>query len=335
MFATALRTIVLAAGLLPVVAAGAFAQAEINVGFSPNLPQVPLYIAHEKGFYKEEGLNVVLKPTVAATPQLLPQLATGGLDVLFGGGAASLFNAMDGGIKFAMVADGGQVDPEWDGYPYLLVVRKDLADQGVFKSLADLKGMRVAAGVQGTTLAYFVFRSVETAGLKPEDVGIKYVKALADVGVAFENKVLDAAATIVPQNVGLVRNGIAVDWIDARKAAPGMQAYTLIFSESMMAKRRDEGKAFLRAYAKAIAWYKQALKGDRQELKAIAAKWTKLPSDVLDGVSWTFYDDKLRMNVADIRKQYNLWVSLKLARPDLKVEDFIDERIAAEALAAR
>lgn len=334
MFA-ALRKTALAIALLPLAGAGAFGQAEINVGFSPSLPQAPLYIAYEKGFYKEEGLNVVLKPTVTATPALLPQLATGGLDVVFGGASASLFNAMDSGIKFAMVADGGQVDPDWDGYPYLIIVRKDMHDKGEFKSLADLKGKRIGAGVQGTSLAYLIFRALETAGLKPEDAEIKYTKALADIGIAFENKVLDASAMITPQNLGLARNGISVDWIDARKAAPGLQAYTLIFSESMMDKRRDEAKAFLRAYAKAIAWYKQALKGDRAELEQIAAKWTKLPSDVLKNASWTYFDDKLKMNVPDIRKQYSLWVSQKLSKPDLKLDAFIDEKIAGEALAKR
>ena len=334
MFA-ALRKIALAIALLPLAGAGAFGQVEINVGFSPSLPQAPLYIALEKGFYKEEGLNVVLKPTVTATPALLPLLATGGLDVVFGGASASLFNAMDSGIKFAMVADGGQVDPNADGYPYLIIVRKDMYDKGEFKSLADLKGKRIGAGVQGTSLAYLIFRALETAGLKPDDVEIKYTKALADIGIAFENKVLDASAMITPQNLGLARNGISVDWIDARKAAPGLQAYTLIFSESMMDKRRDEAKAFLRAYAKAIAWYKQAIKGDRIELEQIAAKWTKLPSDVLKNASWTYFDDKLKMNVPDIRKQYGLWVSQKLSKPDLKLDAFIDEKIAGEALAKR
>jgi len=334
MFA-AIRKILLALTVLPLACANAFSQAEINVGFSPSLPQVPLYIALEKGFYKEEGLNVVLRPTVTATPALLPQLATGGLDVVFGGASASLFNAMDSGIKFAMVADGGQVDPNFDGYPYLIIVRKDLHDKGEFKTLADLKGKRIGAGVQGTSLAYLIFRALETAGLKPDDVEIKYTKALADIGIAFENKVLDASAMITPQNLGLARNGISVDWIDARKAAPGLQAYTLIFSESLMEKRRDEAKAFLRAYAKAIAWYKQALKGDRAELEQIAAKWTKLPGDVLKNASWTYYDDKLTMNVPDMRKQYNLWVSQKLSKPDLKLDAFIDEKIAGEALAKR
>ena len=334
MFA-ALRKIALAMALLPLAAASALGQAEINVGFSPSLPQAPLYIAYEKGFYKEEGLNVVLKPTVTATPALLPLLATGGLDVVFGGASASLFNAMDSGIKFAMVADGGQVDPNFDGFPYLIIVRKDLHDQGAFKTLADLKGKTIGAGVEGTSLAYLIFRAIETAGLKPSDVTIKYTKALADIGISFENKVLDASAMITPQNLGLKRQNISVDWIDARKAAPGLQAYTLILSETMLDKRRDEAKAFLRAYAKAIAWYKQALKGDRMELEQIAAKWTKLPSDVLKNASWTYFDDKLAMNVPDIRKQYDLWVSQKIAKPNLKLDDFIDTKLAGDALAKR
>lgn len=325
--------ILFAAGLsLAVIAPGFATAAEIKVGFSPSLPQIPLYIAAEKGFYKEEGIDVSLKPTVTATPKLLPLLAGGELDVVFGGPSAALFNAMDGGIKFAMVADGGQVDPHFDGAPYVIVVRKDLYDAGAFKTLADLKGKTLSFAVEGTSLAYMMFQALKNAGLKPADVNIKYFKALSDMGIAFQNKAVDASAMIVPMNLGLASNGISVDWLDARKAAPGLQAYTLILGEPMLTSRRSEAKAFLRAYVKAIAWYKNALKGDRKELIQIAAKWTKLPIEILQNSSWTYYDDKLQMNVADIKEQYQTWLDQKLVKSGLDLDAFIDTKLAAEAV---
>lgn len=318
------------AALLPQTAGAA----EIKVGFSPSLPQVPLYIAAEKGFFRDEGLQVSLKPTVTATPKLLPLLAAGELDVVFGGPSAALFNAMDGGIKFAMVADGGQVNPDFEGAPYVIVVRKDLHDAGAFKTLADLKGKTLSFAVEGTSLAYMMFKALKNGGLKPGDVTIKYFKALSDMGVAFENKVVDASAMTVPQNLGLASGGMSVDWLDARKAAPGLQAYTLILGETLLTTRRQEAKAFLRAYAKAIAWYKAALKGDRTELLVIAEKWTRLPADTLKQSSWTYYDDKLSMNVPDIKEQYQTWVDQKLVKSGLDVDAFIDTKLAPEALGA-
>jgi NitT/TauT family transport system substrate-binding protein len=309
--------------------------AEIKVGFSPSLPQIPLYVAAEKGFFKEEGLEVSLKPTVTATPKLLPLLAGGELDVVFGGPSAALFNAMDSGIKFAMVADGGQVDPGFDGSPYMIVVRKDLHDAGAFKTLADLKGKTLSFAVEGTSLAYMMFKALKNAGLKPSDVTIKYFKALSDMGVAFQNKVVDASAMTVPLNLGLAAGGMSVDWLDARKASPGLQAYTLILGEPMLTARREEAKAFLRAYAKAITWYKGALKGDRSELLQIAEKWTKLPADTLKNSSWTYFDDRLQLNVTDIKEQYQTWLDQKLVKGGLDVDAFIDTKLAAEAIGAR
>lgn len=326
----------LAAGLaLATIGARSADAAEIRVGLSPSLPQIPLYVAADKGFFKEEGLDVSLKPTVTATPKLLPLLAGGELDVVFGGPSAALFNAMDGGIKFAMVADGGQVDPDFDGSPYMIVVRKDLYDAGAFKTLADLKGKTLSFAVEGTSLAYLMFKALKNAGLKPSDVTIKYFKALSDMGIAFQNKAVDASAMTVPLNLGLASGGMSVDWLDARKAAPGLQAYTLILGESLLTTRRNEAKAFLRAYAKAIVWYKAALKGDRTELLQIAEKWTKLPAETLKNSSWTYFDDKLQMNVPDIKEQYQTWLDQKLVKSGLDVDGFIDTKLAAEALGAR
>ncbi|HWW48605.1 MAG TPA: ABC transporter substrate-binding protein [Xanthobacteraceae bacterium] len=336
MMKSILSKLALTAGLCVALAMPSSASAaEIKVGFSPSLPQIPLYIAAEKGFFKEEGLDVSLKPTVTATPKLLPLLAGGELDIVFGGASAALFNAMDGGIKFAMVADGGQVDPNFDGSPYVIIVRKDLYDAGSFKTLADLKGKTLSFAVEGTSLAYMMFKALKNAGLQPSDVTIRYFKALSDMGVAFQNKAVDASAMTVPLNLGLAKNGISVDWVDARQAAPGLQAYTLIYGEKLLTSRREEGKAFLRAYAKAIAWYKNALKGDKSELIQIGAKWTKLPVETLQNSIWTYFDDKLQMNVPDIKDQYQTWLEQKLVKGGLDVDSFIDTKLASEALQSK
>ncbi len=318
-----------AAAQMPTVALGA----EIRVGFSPSLPQIALYVASEKGFFQNEGLDVSLRPTVTASPKLLPLLAGGELDVLFGGPSAALFNAMDGGIKFAMVADGGQVNPDFNGFPFLIVARKDLFEAGKFNALSDIKGKTVSFAVEGTTLAYMMFKALKNSGLKPSDIKIRYVKALSDMGVAFQNKAIDASAMTVPLNQGLSKGGVSVDWLDARTVAPGLQAYTLILGEKMLAERRSDARAFLRAYSRAVKWYKEALRGDRAELIQIAAKWTKLPPDVLANAPWTYIDDKLKLNTEDIKEQYETWLDQKLVKSGLDIESFIDTKLAEEAWA--
>src|SRR5262249_54229046 len=74
-------------------------------------------------------------------------LGTGALDTGGGATSAGFYNAVDRGIELRIVADKGM---SVDGYDYkALVVRKDLIDGGAFKSLADLKGKKVAIVAQG------------------------------------------------------------------------------------------------------------------------------------------------------------------------------------------
>src|SRR5690554_484979 len=98
----ALPVAALALAALPLIGftAPAFAQDAVRIGYTPRGPQAPIYVAAKKGFYEEEGLKVELSPVQGATPTILPQLARGDLDVLFGGPAAAVFNAMSEGLRF-------------------------------------------------------------------------------------------------------------------------------------------------------------------------------------------------------------------------------------------
>jgi NitT/TauT family transport system substrate-binding protein len=306
---------------------------QIKVGFTARVPQAPIYVAKEKGFYEGEKLNVELKPSNTATTALVPLLARGDLDVVFGGPTASLFNAMNQGIRFAIVADGGRIDPEFEGSPYLIVVRKDLHDAGKIKDLKDLKGTTISMGAQGTSLAYMMFRALEKANLKTTDINMRWFNSMVDVGVALENKAVDVAAMIAPINTGLTKNGISADWKDARELAPDMQAYMLIFSEDFVEKHRDEAIRFLRAYNKAIKWYKQQISGNDSELVSIVSKWTGLKPEQVKQTPWTYYDDQLRLNTEDLARQYKMWVDQGLAKPGLDLSKFVKDDLRKAAVA--
>ena len=100
-----------------------------------------IYIAIEKGYYKEAGIRNELI-TFASAAKTLPALTAGELDVSAGSPSAGLFNAIAQGAPFRIVADKGQARTG-TGYS-LLVVRKDLVDSGQVKTLRDLKGRKVA-----------------------------------------------------------------------------------------------------------------------------------------------------------------------------------------------
>src|SRR5947209_10150333 len=118
----------------------------VVVGTGGSASDAPFYIAHERGYFNDEGLDVDLIVLDSGAKVIAP-LGTGELDVGSGALSVGFWNALARGIKFRIVADRGHAQP---GYLYQTVfMRKDLVDSGRFKSLKDLKGMRMGFAAQG------------------------------------------------------------------------------------------------------------------------------------------------------------------------------------------
>src|SRR4051812_24173848 len=58
----------------------------------------PLLIAVEKGYFREQGVDVQLEP-VAGGADVIPQLAIGELDLTHGGISPAMFNAIERGVE--------------------------------------------------------------------------------------------------------------------------------------------------------------------------------------------------------------------------------------------
>src|ERR1700745_3113492 len=118
---------------------------KVAVGTGGSASEVPFYTAYDKGFFKDEGLNVDLIVLDSGAKVIAP-LGTGELDVGSGALSVGFWNALILGVKFRIVADRAHAEP---GYLYQTVfMRKDLIDSGPFKSLADLKGKSMGFAAQ-------------------------------------------------------------------------------------------------------------------------------------------------------------------------------------------
>ena len=100
-----------AASLAGLVAgAPAWAQDKVKVGAYASISDAPLYIAQEKGYFKEQGLDVeIVKIDSGAV--LTTLLSTGDLDASGGSPGAGVYNAVRQGMQFKIVADKGSTLP--------------------------------------------------------------------------------------------------------------------------------------------------------------------------------------------------------------------------------
>src|SRR5246500_298955 len=100
---------------------------KVAVGTGGSASDAPFYIAYDKGFFKDEGLDVDLIVLDSGAKVIAP-LGTGELDVGSGALSVGFWNALVRGIKFRIVADRGHARP--GDLFQTMFIRKDLIDMG-------------------------------------------------------------------------------------------------------------------------------------------------------------------------------------------------------------
>ena len=270
-----LRLVLAAVGLadLPSLAQ---TNATVKVASAGIASDIGFFIAHKKGYFRAEGLDVSLT-TLANSPQMIGPLGMGQLDIGAGTVAASLYNAVAQNVAIRAVADKGSMRP---GYGFSgLLVRKDLIDSGRFKSFKDLRGLKIAVGTFGSANSSAVNEALKRGGLTWDDatmVALTFPQHLA----AYANKAIDASMTNEPTASEAVKKGLAVRFAANDEIYPDQQTAVVLYSEVFARQRPQLAAKFMRAYIKAVREYNDALKDGKiagpnaEEVIAILTEYT-------------------------------------------------------------
>jgi NitT/TauT family transport system substrate-binding protein len=234
------------------------ADVKLQVGISGASSDVGFYIADKKGYFKQEGLAVEFLSFDSAAKMVAP-LGVGQLDV--GGGSVStgFYNAVVRGIDIKIVADKGSTPPGHGFQP--LLVRKDLVDSGRYKTLKDLKGMKIAGSAPGSGSTSTMNEALKKAGLKPADVDRVFM-GFSQMVLALQNKAVDAALITEPSATTAEKSGAAVRVMGDDKIYPNHQLAVVIYSGAFIKQKPDAAKRFMRAYIRAVRDYNDALNKD-------------------------------------------------------------------------
>ncbi len=309
----------LVAGLLP-VAAGAQEEV-VRLGDLPVLSNAGIYIAIEKGYFKELGIRNELT-SFASAAKMVPALTAGELDVSVGSPSAGLFNAIAQGAGFRIVADKGQVRP---GYGFtLLAVRKDLVDSGQVKSVRDLKGRKVAALAKGIIQDYVLGRMAEEVGLTIRDLDIIYIGSPNQV-TAFETKAIDAAFAVEPWPARLVERGLAVRFRtpDQVKGLTPLQVAAIMYSGKFIQERRPVAQRWMNAYLRGCKVY--ASKGAQDpEILAIMEKYTKVPAAIIKASIPPYQDPDGKLVLGSLSEQIAWYHANGYLQEKISVERAVD-----------
>ena len=201
------------AGLLALTTVGA-ARAEealkAKIGVLRLSSSAPVFIAQDKGYFRDAGLDVELKFFDAAQPIAV---ATTSGDVDFGITAftAGLYNLAGKGTLKVI----GGMSREKAGYPLIGYFASNNAYAAGLKTPKDLAGKRVAVTQVGSSFHYSLGLLADKYGFKLADVKIAPLQSLSNAAAALKGETVDAALLPISTARKLVDEGGAkfLGWV--------------------------------------------------------------------------------------------------------------------------
>lgn len=227
---------VLTAAALSAVS-GIAAQAEaLKLAHSTWVGYGPFYIAQEKGFFEDEGVEIELS-IMENTPLKMGALMAGRVDI---------------------VASTADEFPTYmrNGKPlnYILAVDNSNGGDGVvshkdIEGVANLRG-RTVAFEEGSVSQFFINALLRREGLTQDDIKMVNMTA-TDAGVAFAANRVDAAVTWEPH----LSQGASTDHgkvLVSSSETPGLIVDVVAVLESTANERRAELEGFVRAWQRSL-----------------------------------------------------------------------------------
>jgi NitT/TauT family transport system substrate-binding protein len=234
-FVLALALSLLLAGLVP-----ATGSAKIIVGLSSvNVAFLPVYVTEAKGFFKDEGLDVLL--------------------VLFNAGATNLQALIGGDVQImgsAFVetvggrAAGIDVKNFW-GVCNLMPFQ--LYSQPDFKSMKQAKGKRFAISRFGSLTDFLTRATLRHFGVDEKEVTILQIGSTPARFAALSAKGVDASVVWFPVTEIAKSQGFN-KLLDLKDIFPEWPYETFAARESYLSKEKDQVAKFLRAYQKGVRY---------------------------------------------------------------------------------
>src|SRR5215472_15035238 len=120
----------------------------VRVGHEASAQWTPLYVAIERGYFQRLNVDVQLQ-AVRLGQDPVDLVSRGQVDVAMTDFSVRVFNGLSAGLGFKIVGSMAAI-PAGGTPPLQLEVARPLLDQGRVRTLADLRGRRIAiAGGSG------------------------------------------------------------------------------------------------------------------------------------------------------------------------------------------
>ncbi len=324
-------TRLIVAGLLA-VAAGANARADeplkAKIGVLRLSSSAPVFIAQDKGYFRDAGLEIELKFFDAAQPIAV---ATVSGDVDFGITAftAGLYNLAGKGTLMVI----GGMSREKAGYPLIGYFAANNAYASGLKTPKDLAGKRVAVTQVGSSFHYSLGLLADKYGFKLSEVKVVPLQSLSNAAAALKGETVDAALLPVSTARKLMDDGGAklLGWVGdetpwqlgAVFAAPKTLTNKQLVTKLLAALERAD-REYHDVILAAVKDGNAPINDKTKPLLDIIAKYTNLPVEQVVG-NCAYIDPDGKLDVKNVGNQIK-W---------LQEQGFVDKGVDADAIIAK
>jgi NitT/TauT family transport system substrate-binding protein len=288
----------------------------------------PVFIAQDKGYFRDAGLDIDLKFFDAAQP-IAVATTSGDIDFGITAFTAGLYNLAGKGTLKVI----GGMSREKAGYPLIGYFASNKAYAAGLKAPKDLAGKRVAVTQVGSSFHYSLGLLADKYGFKVTDVRIVPLQSLSNAAAALQGETVDAALLPVSTARKLMDDGGAklLGWVGdetpwqlgAVFASPKTLTNKTLVTKLLAALDRAD-REYHDVILASVADGKAAINEQTKPLLEIIAKYTNLPVEqVVGNCAYIDADGKLDVNNVDNQIKW------------LQAQGFVDKGFDADAIIAK
>src|SRR5450631_3566807 len=319
------------AGLLAMAAGGAARADEMlktKVGVLRLSSSAPVFIAQDKGYFREAGLEIDLKFFDAAQP-IAVATTSGDIDFGITAFTAGLYNLAGKGTLKVI----GGMSREKAGYPLIGYFASNNAYAAGLKIPKDLAGKRIAVTQVGSSFHYSLGLLADKYGLKLSEMKVLPLQSLSNVAAALKGETVDAALLPASTARKLMDDGGAklLGWVGdetpwqlgAVFAAPKTLDNKPLVTKLLGALVRAD-REYHDVILASVRDGKADINAQTKPLLEIIAKYTNLPVEQVVG-NCAYIDPDGKLDVKNVGNQID-W---------LQEQGFVDKGFNVDDIVAR
>jgi NitT/TauT family transport system substrate-binding protein len=258
----------------------------IRIAVTPWPGSAPLYIAREKGYFEEEGIDATLDSYISGHLGL-DAVLSGNADLATVGDTPIARAAVDG-RPLAVVATISKVDRAIS-----IIARKD---KGI-SSAGDLRGKKIGR-VEGTTADFFLYILLTASYIDPGKVQLAPLHPEGVVDALFDGQV-DAVSTWAP-HTAVLRDKLGDNALVLNDPSIYTMTWNIVAARDLVKNNPGTIEKFLRAILKANAFIAK----EPDETQAVCSKQIGIEGPLFER-EWKDYhfavslDEGLVLNIED------------------------------------